>query len=44
MHPKYHLRDEKMKLLEKIKGNLHENGIEDTVKQITEKIHSLRNY
>ena len=43
-HPKYHLRDEKMKSLEKIKGILHENGIEVTVKQITDKIHSLRNY
>ena len=33
-----------MKLLEKIKGILHENGIEVTVKQITDKINSLRNY
>ena len=41
-HPKYHLRDEKMKSLHKIKGILHENGIEVTVKQITDKIHSLR--
>ena len=43
-HPKYHLRDENMKSLENIKGFLHENGIEVTVKQITDKIHSLRNY
>ena len=43
-HPKYHLHDEKMKLLEKIKGILYENGIEVTVKQIMDKIHSLRNY
>ena len=33
-----------MKSLEKIKCILHENGIEVTVKQITDKIHSLRNY
>ena len=33
-----------MKSLEKIKGILHENGIEVTVKQITDKIHSIRNY
>ena len=33
-----------MKSLEKIKGILPENGIEVTVKQITDKIHSLRNY
>ena len=33
-----------MKLLEKIKSILHEKGIEVTVKQITDKIHSLRNY
>ena len=32
-----------MKLLEKIKGILHENGIKVTVKQIMDKIHSLRN-
>ena len=33
-----------MKPLEKIKGILHENGIGVTVKHITNKIHSLRNY
>ena len=33
-----------MKSLEKIKGILHENGTEVTVKQITDKIHSIRNY
>ena len=33
-----------MKSLEKIKGILHENGIEVTVKQIPDKIHSIRNY
>ena len=38
-----HLRDEKMKSLEKIKGILHENGIKVTVKQIMNKIHLLRN-
>ena len=27
-----------------MKGILHENGIEVTVMQITDKIHSLRNY
>ena len=43
-HPKYHLHDEKMKSSEKIKSILHENGIKATVKQITDKIHSLRNY
>ena len=43
-HPKYHLHDEKMKLLEKIKGILYENGIEVTVKQIMDKIHSIRNF
>ena len=31
-----------MKSLQKIKGILHKNGIEVTVKQITDKIHSLR--
>ena len=41
-HPKY-MHDEKMKLLEKIKVILHENGIKVTVKQIMDKIHSLRN-
>ena len=43
-HPKYHLRDEKMRSLEKIKGILYVNGIEVTVKQMMDKIHSLRNY
>ena len=43
-HRKYHLRDEKMKSLQEINGILHENRIEVTVKQITDKIHSLRNY
>ena len=38
-HPKYHLRDEKMKSFEKIKGILYVNGIEVTVKEITDKIH-----
>ena len=33
-----------MKSSEKIKSILHENGIKATVKQITDKIHSLRNY
>ena len=33
-----------MRLLENIKDILHENGIEVTVKQITDKIHSLRHY
>ena len=33
-----------MKSLEKIRGILHGNGIEVTVKQITDKIHSLRDY
>ena len=33
-----------MKSLETIKGTLHENGIEVTVKQMTDKIYSLRNY
>ena len=33
-----------MEPLEKIKGILHENGIEVTVKQVPDKIHSLRNY
>ena len=44
MHPKYHLHDENMKSLENLKAILHENGIEVTVKQIMDKIHSLRNY
>ena len=35
--PKYHLRDEQMKSLERIKSIFHENGIEVTVKQITDK-------
>ena len=43
-HQKYHPPDEKMKLLEKINSILHENGINITVTQITDKIHSLRNY
>ena len=43
-HLKYHLCDQKMKSIEKIKGILHENGIKVTVKQIMDKIHSLRNY
>ena len=33
-----------MEPFEKIKGILHENGIEVTVKQVPDKIHSLRNY
>ena len=33
-----------MKSFEKIKGILHENEIKVTMKQITDKIHSLRNY
>ena len=33
-----------MESLEKIRGILHENGIEATVKQIMNKIHSLRDY
>ena len=33
-YPKYDLRNEKMKSLEKINGILHENGIEVTMKQI----------
>ena len=37
-HPKYHLRDKKMKSLERIKGILHEKGIEGKVKQITDNI------
>ena len=43
-HPKYDLHDEKMKSINKIKVILNENRIEVTVKQIIDKIHSLRNY
>ena len=43
-HPKYHLRDEKLKSIEKIRSTLIEKGIEVTAKQITDKLLSLRNY
>ena len=42
-HPKYHLRDEKLKSIEKIRSTLIEKGIEVTAKQITDKLLSLRN-
>ena len=43
-HPKYHLRDEKLKSIEKIRNNLAEKGIEVTTKQIADKFLFLRNY
>ena len=42
--PKYHLRDEKLKSIEKIRNNLAEKGIEVTTKQITDKFLFLRKY
>ena len=44
MYPKYHLRYEKLKSLEKIRIMLLENDTDVAVKQITDKMLSLRNY
>ena len=43
-YPKYHLRYEKLKSLEKIRIMLLEKDTDVAVKQITDKMLSLRNY
>ena len=43
-HPKYHLKDERLKNLNKLKDELLENGIEVTVDQISKKMLSLKNH
>ena len=43
-HPKYHLRDERLKNMNKLKDELLENGVEVTVDQISKKMVSLKNH